>query len=108
MEIRGRIVAVAPIERGMGQRGPWARATIIVEYEGGQYPKSIALQNSKDAENFGRLTVGLVGTFKFDCKTREFNGKWYTDINCWSWQIDQPQQAAPPTATYNGYQQGPI
>ena len=99
MEIRGKITAVLPIERGVGARGPWARATIIVEYESGQYPKAIVLQNSKDAEKFAGLQVGQIGTFKFDCKVREFNGKHYNDINCWSWQID---------AGYAPNNQGPI
>lgn len=91
MEFKGKVTAVLPIERGMGQRGPWARATIVVEYESGQYPKSIALQNSKDAEGFAKIQVGQTGTFKVDFKTREHNGKVYTDINCWAWNLDNPQ-----------------
>lgn len=91
MEIHGKITAMPPIERGMGQRGPWARQTVVIEYESGQFPKSIALQNSKDAENFAKLRVGQTGTFKFDAKTREYNGKYFTDLNCWSWSIDQAQ-----------------
>lgn len=104
MEFKGRVTAVMPIERGVGQRGPWARATIVLEYEGGQYPKSIALQNSKDAENFARIRVGDTGTFKVDFKTREYNSRVYTDINCWSWNIDRASQ---PLQTAN-YQDGPI
>lgn len=102
MEIKGKVVAVAPIERGVGQRGPWARATVVVEYESGQYPKSIALQNSKEAENFAKIPVGQTGTFKFDCKSREYNGKYYNDLNCWSWQLDSdaPNQ--------RGYSQAPF
>lgn len=92
MEFKGVVTAVLPIERGMGQRGPWARTTIVVEYESGQYPKSIAIQNSKDAENFAKIRVGQTGIFKVDFKTREYNGKVYTDINCWGWTLDQPQQ----------------
>lgn len=88
MEIRGKVTAVPPIERGSGQRGLWARQTIVVEYESGQYPKAVALQNSKDAENFSKIRVGDVGTFKFDCKTREYNGWFFTDLLCWSWSID--------------------
>lgn len=89
MEFKGKVTAVLPIERGVGQRGPWARATIVLEYESGQYPKSIAIQNSKDAENFGKIRVGQTGTFKVDFKAREYGGKYYTDINCWSWTLDQ-------------------
>lgn len=102
MEIRGKVINVTPVERGMNQRGPWARCTVVVEYESGQYPKTIALQNSKDAENFSRLQVGQTGTFKVDFRAREYNGKWYTDINCWGWTMDQMQN------TPHSYQQGPI
>ena len=95
MEIIGKIVAVAPIERGMSQRGPWSRATVVVEYESGQFPKSIALQNSKDAENFAKLPIGTTGKFFFDTKTREFNGKYYTDITCWKWDVQPAQNTSP-------------
>lgn len=96
MEIIGKITAVAPIERGNSARGPWSRATVVVEYEGGQYPKSIALQNMKDAENFARLAVGSSGKFYFDVKTREYNGKYYNDINCWKWEVQSAQSSAGP------------
>ena len=89
MEFKGRVTAVLPIERGSGRNGPWARATIVLEYESGQYPKSIALQNAKDAEKFAQIRVGQTGTFQVDFKTREYHGKFYTDINCWSWKLDQ-------------------
>lgn len=95
MEIKGKVIAVAPIERGVGARGAWSRATVVVEYESGQYPKSIALQNSKDAENFAKLRVGQTGTFKVDFKARDYNSKWYNDVNCWGWTMDQTQQSAP-------------
>lgn len=96
MEIIGKITAVAPIETGVSQRGPWSRATVIVEYESGQFPKSIALQNTKDAEIFAKLPVGATGKFYFDTKTREYNGKYYTDINCWKWEVQGTQSTAAP------------
>lgn len=102
MEIKGKITAVAPLERGVGSRGPWARATVVVEYESGQYPRSVALQNAKDAEQFASLRVGQTGVFKFDIKAREHNGKWYNDLNCWSWTMDQPTQQT------GNYSQGPF
>ena len=95
MEIKGKVIAVPRPETGMSSRGPWARQTVVVEYEGGQYPKSIALQNMKDAENFGRIRVGQTGTFKVDFKTREYNGKYFTDINCWGWTLDEAHDSGP-------------
>ena len=96
MEIHGKVTAVPKMESGIGQRGPWSRQTIVVEYESGQYPKSIALQNSKDAENFAKIQVGQTGTFKIDFKTREYNGRFYTDITCWGWTLDQAPSSNEP------------
>lgn len=77
---------VCPIERGTSARGPWAKATIVVRYEEGQYPKDIVLTNLSKAEDFARLRVGATGVFKFDAKSHKGNtGKWYCDLNCWSW-----------------------
>lgn len=88
MEIKGKVIAVPMPERGNSSRGPWSRQTVVVEYESGQYPKTIALQNMNKADEFGRIRVGQTGTFRFDSKAREYNGKYYNDINCWSWTLD--------------------
>lgn len=87
MEITGIVTVPPQIERGESARGPWSRATVIVEYEQGQYPKSIALQNRKDAEAFAKLKVGTKAKFSFDTRAREYNGKYYNDIDCWRWDI---------------------
>jgi len=91
MEIKGKVINVAPIERGVGQRGPWVRQTIVVEYESGQYSKAIAITNRKDAESFSKIHVGQTGVFKIDFKAREYNGKWYNDVDCWGWTLDKQE-----------------
>ncbi|MDE5632047.1 MAG: DUF3127 domain-containing protein, partial [Muribaculaceae bacterium] len=47
-----------------------------------------------------QLTVGQVATIYFDIESREFNGRWYTDIRCWRADVETPAAAAPaqPTA----------
>lgn len=89
MEIKGKITAVPPAKSGVSSRGPWKRALIVVEYEGGQYPKHVLLSNMNKAEEFGKLRVGQTGTFKFDGSVRENNGNYYMDLNCWSWNMEQ-------------------
>lgn len=86
MEITGKVVAVPPVQSGMSARGPWKKATVVVEYEGGQYPKRAVLTNLKDAERFGQLRVGEQYKFYFDMEARESSGKWFQDIKCWKWE----------------------
>lgn len=93
MEIKGRIVANLGVQKGTSNAGKdWAKATIIIETEG-QYPKKVALNNMKNAEAFGILAIGTEGVFQIEVESREFNGRWYTSVNCWKWDIAQQPPA---------------
>lgn len=100
MEIKGKVLAKPTTESGVSARGPWRKASLVIRYEDGNYPKDILLSNLKKAEEFERISVGQTGTFKFDAKTRQApNGRWYCELECWAWSIDNQ---------YPNYQQGPI
>lgn len=97
MEIKGKVVANLGVQIGTSKAGKeWAKATVVIEY-GDQYPKKIALDNMKNADSFGALAVGTEGTFNIEVESREFNGRWYTSVNCWKWETAQPQLSPTPT-----------
>lgn len=120
MEIKGTIVHVLPLENGVSKTNgnPWSKATIVVETDG-QYPKKVAMSNMKNAEEFARLPIGARGTFKIEAESREFKGRWYSEIRCWAYELEgqqappQQQYAQPPQQPYapcpqsSGYQQPP-
>lgn len=102
MEIKGRVVANLGVQNGTSKAGKnWAKATVVVEY-GDQYPKKVALDNMKNADSFGALAIGTEGTFHIEVESREFNGRWYTSVNCWKWETTQqaPAQPAPQQPVY--------
>lgn len=95
MEIKGKVVANLGVQKGASKAGKeWTKATIVVEY-GDQYPKKIALDNMKNADNFAALAVGTEGIFHIEVESREFNGRWYTSASCWKWETTQQPQQAP-------------
>lgn len=95
MEIKGKVVANLGVQNGTSKAGKnWAKATVIIEY-GDQYPKKVALDNMKNADSFGALPVGTEGTFHIEVESREFNGRWYTSVNCWKWETTQQAPAQP-------------
>lgn len=97
MEIKGRVVANLGVQNGTSKAGKnWAKATVVIEY-GDQYPKKVALDNMKNADSFGALSVGTEGTFHIEVESREFNGRWYTSVNCWKWETTQPEKPTQPT-----------
>jgi len=88
-EIKGKVIAVPPAQTGMGQRGPWMRQTIVIEYESGRYTQKLALEcsNSK-AESFSRLSVGQTVKIHYDVTSREYNGRYYTTANAFDFEIE--------------------
>ena len=94
MEIKGRVIQSLGVQKGTSKAGKeWSKASVIIETDG-QYPKKVALDNMKNAEEFGKLPVGSTGVFHIEVESREFNGGWYTNVNCWKWEMDQAQPSA--------------
>lgn len=89
MEVTGKVIG-RKTESGISPRtgNPWKKAYVVIQYEYGQYPKQILLSNMKKSEDFAKIRVGDSGTFKFDGKVRESGDKYYLDLECWSWRID--------------------
>lgn len=99
MEITGRIKTALPLQQGTSQRGPWSKAIIVIEYQSGNYTNMLALENMAKADEFASLPVGAEFKFWFDPVSREYNGRYYTQCNCFNWQAVGQQPAAP-----QGYQ----
>ena len=98
MEILGKVKAVLPLQSGTSQRGPWSRATVVIEYKSGNYFNTLALDNMSKAEEFSKLTVGGFYTFYFEPSSREYQGRYYTQCTCFNWVPYAAQAQAPAPA----------
>ncbi|HBH24569.1 MAG TPA: hypothetical protein DDY13_14250 [Cytophagales bacterium] len=82
MEISGKIVQLLPLAEGQGKNGPWKKQEYIVETPG-QYPKKVCIAVWGDKiDQFG-LSEGEEVTFSVNVESREYNGRWYTDVKAW-------------------------
>ena len=108
MEIKGKVVANLGVQKGTSKAGKeWAKSTVVIEY-GDQYPKKVALDNLKNAEDFAKLAVGTEGDFHIEVESREFNERWYTSVNCWKWETAQQAPAQPVQQPVYQQTQAPI
>lgn len=82
MNIKAKVVQLLPLQTGMGKNGQWRKQDIIVETEG-QYPKKICISIWGDKINEKQLIIDNQLDIDFELESREFNGKWYTDIRAW-------------------------
>lgn len=82
MQLTAKLVSLLPIQTGSGKNGPWKKQDIIVETEG-QYPKKICISIWGDKINESQLQAGAMLNISFDIESREYNGRWYTDVKAW-------------------------
>jgi hypothetical protein len=82
MQITAKLVQVLPLQTGSGRNGEWKKQDIIVETPGA-YPKKICISIWGDKINPSQLQAGNNLNIEFDVESREFNGKWYTDVKAW-------------------------
>lgn len=84
MELTGRLIQVLEEVGGEGKNGKWSKCDFVIETAADKYPKKVCITAWGD----------LIGTVKavpmeseikvsFDISSREYNGKWYTDVKAW-------------------------
>jgi hypothetical protein len=101
--LTAKVVKVLPLEGGVSKAGTdWKRATVVAEFQDGQYTSIIAMTNLKKADEFALVKVGFEYEFSLDVRSREYNGKYYTDVNCYAWK--QAGEQPTPTPAYTAPQ----
>ena len=108
MEIIGKVVQLGTLTEGNSPRGPWKKQELIIETLE-QFPKKICLmcwnERVNDANSF---FVGQAIKAQIRIESREFNGKWYTDVTAFRLDLDQPTIQQPIGQQSNQMQQQPL
>lgn len=92
MEITGNIIHILPAQSGQGKNGPWKKQDFVLETSDA-YPKKVCLSTWGDKIDVGRLSLGQTVKVNFDVESREYNGKWYSDLKAFSLQVVSQNQA---------------
>lgn len=82
MEIKGRVVAVLEMQKGTSARGPWQKRYAVIETES-KFPKKVCLMFWGDLADHEVLKPGSMLDASIEIESREYNGRWYTDVKVW-------------------------
>jgi hypothetical protein len=82
MNIKGKLIQLLDLQTGIGKNGQWRKQDIILEIEG-VYPKKLCVSVWGDKIDEKQLIIGNELDVSIDLESREFNGKWYTDLKAW-------------------------
>lgn len=82
MDISGKIIQFLPAQTGQGKNGTWKKQEFILE-TGDTYPKKVCIAVWGDKIDIGSFKPGDSVNVSFDVESREYNGRWYTDVKAW-------------------------
>ena len=99
--ITGKIIKFLPKSEGDSANGKhWVKAGFVIEY-GDEYPAKAAfsLFGEQRLQKCAGLKEGDEVTVDFSPQSREYNEKWYTDLQCIRVALAVQQQPTQPQVT---------
>jgi hypothetical protein len=98
LEIEGTLAQKLPVQSGNSARGPWAKQEFILEYPDGNFTARACFTawGQEKVQDLGKYQVGDKVKVSFNLKSREYNGRWYNDLQIWKIAPAGAQPAAPP------------
>ena len=109
MEITGKVISILEPQKSTSKKdgSEIVKHFFVIETQG-QYPKKIAFSVlGQDKFNQMGLVVGGTYNVSFDVESREWQGKWFSDVSAWrairtdgqqSTQAPQPAASPVPNA----------
>ena len=97
MELEGRIARKLNVQTGTSARGAWSKQEFVLEYQEGNFPTQVCMNvwGEDKVRELDKYQVGDKVKVAFNLSSREFNGRWYTDVRAWRIEPAGAQQSAP-------------
>lgn len=108
LEITGKLIQKLQEEGGVGKTGNnWRKQNFILETLDANYPKkvSIALWGDK-VDILSTIIEGTIVTVFADVESREYMGKWYTDVKAYRIDVNGAN-TTPQNTTQQQYNNAP-
>lgn len=102
LELEGTLRQKLGVQSGTSARGAWAKQEFILEFPDGNFTAQAcftAWGQEKVAE-LDKYQVGDHIKVSFNLKSREYNGRWYNDLQVW--RLAPAGAAAPAAAAQPG------
>ncbi len=94
MEFVGVVYRVLPVQSGTSARGQWQKQEVVFELPD-EFSRKVCVTFFGDrVQDAASLQVGEKVNVSVNIESREYNGRWYTDVRAWRIQKAQPEQPA--------------
>lgn len=106
LELEGTLRQKLGVQSGTSARGPWAKQEFIVEFPDGNFTSQACFTawGQDKVQELDKYQVGDRVKVSFNLKSREFNGRWYNDLQIWRIAPAGAAQPAAAPATAPAYE----
>ena len=95
MEFEGVVYKILPATQGTSARGEWKKQEVIFELPN-EFSRKVCVIFFNKESDVARLKEGVTYIVSVNVESREYNGRWYTNVN--AWRINPTAAAAPAAA----------
>ncbi|MFN9518460.1 MAG: DUF3127 domain-containing protein [Bacteroidota bacterium] len=98
LEITGRVIQKLNKTEGVSKAGkPWSKQEFVIETQE-QYPRKVCMSVMNEKVNeLDNIQVGDTDKASLNIESREYQGRWYTDVR--AWRIDVQGSTQPETGS---------
>lgn len=99
--ITGKLIQVLNAQNITGKNGAMTKQEFVIEVPG-KYPKKVCFTMWGAVVDTFNYERGTEITVSYDMSSREYNGKWYSEIKAWKIQAsEQKEELEPEKPTEN-------
>jgi hypothetical protein len=103
MQVEGKLVEKLEMQTGSGRNGEWKKQDFVIETAGDRFPKKICITAWSDMiAELETYKMGDQLKVDIDLSSREYNGRWYTDVKAWRMSNDGGASSAAPSGSGSG------
>ncbi len=103
LDINGRIIQIMPTTTGTSKAGKeWVKQEFVIETHE-TYPKKVCISiMGEKIQELKKFTSGNDVKVSINLESREYNGKWYTNVNAWKIEpVGNAPQTTPQEDTFH-------
>jgi hypothetical protein len=89
LKITGVVKQILELQSGEGKNGPWKKQDFILETPG-KFPRQVCVTQWGDQIEKNNIQEGETVTVWIDLQSREYKGRWYTDVKAWKLERGAP------------------
>jgi len=95
---KGKILQILPELKGTSARGEWKKQDFVIETADDQFPRKICFTLFNDKTSaLESIKPNMQVEVSFSIESREYNEKWFTNVN--AFRIERVQEEGAPAAT---------